>query len=93
MDGPAHLIVWNFARILFGLYIGTAAILGYALTPLAMPWRVLYGILSLLIWLPPDPFGMTGYYINFIGIGAAVALLVIEHLRRREVADKARIAS
>ena len=24
MDGPAHLIVWNFCRILFGLFVGTA---------------------------------------------------------------------
>ena len=24
MDGPGHLIVWNFARILFGLFVGTA---------------------------------------------------------------------
>jgi TRAP transporter 4TM/12TM fusion protein len=93
MDGPAYLIVWNFVRILFGLYVGTAAILGFALTPLSIPWRVLYGVLSLLIWLPPDPFGMTGYYINFIGIGGAVALLVAEHLRRREMADKPRTAS
>jgi hypothetical protein len=54
---------------------------------------VFYGFLSLLVWLPPDPFGLTGYYINFIGIGASVAGLVVEHLRRRAPADKARIAS
>ena len=44
MDGPTHLIVWNFARILFGLFVGTAAILGFALTPLSIGWRVLYGL-------------------------------------------------
>src|SRR4029434_4446328 len=26
MDGPSYLIVWNFCRILFGLFVGTAAI-------------------------------------------------------------------
>jgi TRAP transporter 4TM/12TM fusion protein len=83
MDGPAHLIVWNFARIIFGLYVGTAAILGFALTMLSIPWRAVYSLAALLILLPPDPFGVTGYTINFIGIGIAVALLVIEHLRRR----------
>jgi TRAP transporter 4TM/12TM fusion protein len=87
MDGPVYLIVWNFARILFGLYVGTAAILGFSLTPLSMPWRVLYGVLSLLIWLPPDPFGMTGHAINCAAIGAALALLVVEHLRRRAAAE------
>ena len=37
MDGPAYLIVWNFARILFGLFVGTAAIVGFALAPLSLP--------------------------------------------------------
>ena len=83
MDGPAHLIVWNFARILFGLYVGTAAILGFALGPLSPWWRAAYGAVALLIVLPPDPFGMTGYTINFIGTGAGIALLVLEHMRRR----------
>jgi TRAP-type uncharacterized transport system fused permease subunit len=92
MDGPTHLILWNLARILFGLFIGTAAILGFALTLLSIPWRVAYGITGLLIWLPPDPFGMTGYTINFIGIAAGVVLLAVEHLRRREVANRPRVA-
>jgi TRAP-type uncharacterized transport system fused permease subunit len=93
MDGPAYLIVWNFARILFGLFVGTAAILGFALAVLSIPWRVVYGIASLLIMLPPDPFGTTGYTVNFIGIGAGIVLLVVEHLRRRAIADKPRVAS
>ena len=40
MDGPAYLIVWNFVRILFGLFVGTAGIVGFALTPLSLPMRV-----------------------------------------------------
>jgi TRAP transporter 4TM/12TM fusion protein len=92
MDGPVHLIIWNFARIVFGLYIGTAAILGFALGPLSVPWRALYGILSLLVWIPPDPFGTTGHTINLIGIGLAIALLVVEHLRRRSAAGEPRAA-
>ncbi len=83
MDGPTHLIIWNFLRIIFGLYIGTAAILGFALALLSMQWRVMYGAVACLILLPPDPFGMTGHTINFVGAGAAVALLVVEHIRRR----------
>jgi TRAP-type uncharacterized transport system fused permease subunit len=83
MDGPSHLIVWNFVRIIFGLYVGTAAILGYALAPLSIPWRAAYAVAAMLILLPPDPFGMTGYIINAAGCGVAVVLLVVEHLRRR----------
>ena len=39
MDGPTYLIVWNFARILFALFVGTAGIVGYALTPLSCDAR------------------------------------------------------
>jgi TRAP transporter 4TM/12TM fusion protein len=93
MDGPAYLIVWNTARILFGLFVGTAAILGFALALLSMPWRLLYGALGLMIVLPPDPFGAVGHTINLVGIAAAIALLVVEHLRRRSVADRPRMAA
>jgi TRAP transporter 4TM/12TM fusion protein len=92
MDGPTYLILWNLARILFGLFIGTAAVLGFALTMLSAPWRILYGFASLLIVLPPDPFGMTGYIINFVGIGAGIVLLALEHLRRRGLVDQPRVA-
>jgi TRAP transporter 4TM/12TM fusion protein len=85
MDGPAYLIVWNFARILFGLFLGTAAIIGFALMPLTLPARLLYGALSLLIVLPPESFA-GGHYVNFFGIGAGVALLVVDHLRRGSAA-------
>jgi TRAP transporter 4TM/12TM fusion protein len=93
MDGPTYLIIWNFARILFGLFVGTAAILGFALALLSVPWRVLYGLAALLIVLPPDPLGMSGHYINFVGIVLGIALLVVEHVRRRSVGDKPQLAS
>jgi TRAP transporter 4TM/12TM fusion protein len=83
MDGPAHLIVWNFARILFALFIGTAGIVGYALMPLSVPMRFVYGFMALPIALPPESFS-GGYTINFIGIGAGIALLVFDHLRRKK---------
>jgi TRAP transporter 4TM/12TM fusion protein len=88
MDGPTYLIVWNFARILFALFVGTAGIVGYALTPLSMPARLIYGFVSLPIALPPESF-TGGYTINFIGIAAGIALLVIDHLRRRRKAAAA----
>jgi len=82
MDGPTYLIVWNFVRILFALFVGTAAIVGFALTPLTTVMRFVYGALSLPIALPPESFN-GGYTVNFVGIGAGIALLVIDHLRRR----------
>ena len=83
MDGPGYLIVWNFVRILFALFIGTAGIVGFALAPLSFPMRVVYGVVALPIALPPETF-TGGYTVNYIGIAAGVALLVIDHLRRRK---------
>jgi TRAP transporter 4TM/12TM fusion protein len=88
MDGPGHLIVWNFVRILFGLFVGTAAIVGFALTPLSMPMRIVYGLLALPIVMPPEAVA-NGYAVNFIGIGLGIALLVIDHLRRKRAATTA----
>ncbi|MET0922522.1 MAG: TRAP transporter fused permease subunit [Xanthobacteraceae bacterium] len=89
MDGPTHLIVWNFLRILFGLFVGTAGIVGFALAPLSLPARLLYGLLSLPIVLPPESFA-GGHYVNFAGIAAGIALLGVDHLRR-ETATKAKV--
>jgi TRAP transporter 4TM/12TM fusion protein len=92
MDGPTYLIAWNFSRILFGLFVGTAGIVGFGLTRLAKPARVLYGAVSLLIVLPPESF-VGGYYVNFAGIAAAIVLLVMDHLRRGSAAAKPEVAS
>jgi TRAP transporter 4TM/12TM fusion protein len=80
MDGPAYLIGWNFVRILFGLFVGTAGIVGFSFALLGTPMRILYGVIALAIVLPPESFG-GGYYVNFIGIGAGVGLLVLDYLR------------
>jgi TRAP transporter 4TM/12TM fusion protein len=87
MDGPAYLIVWNFCRILFGLFVGTAAIVGFALGPLSVPARLLYGAVALPIVLPPESFA-GGHYVNFLGIAAGIVLLVIERLRRTAAAAR-----
>jgi len=85
MDGPTYLIVWNFIRILFALFVGTAAIVGFALTPLTLVMRFVYGALALPIALPPESF-TGGHWVNFIGIGLGIALLAVDHLRRRRAA-------
>ncbi len=82
MDGPAHLIAWNFVRILFGLFVGTAGIIGFALRPLSLPARIVCGVLSVLIVLPPEAFG-GAHYLNLAGIAMGATLLVVDHLRRR----------
>jgi TRAP transporter 4TM/12TM fusion protein len=84
-DGPMHLIGWNFARILFGLFVGTAGIVGFALRPLSIFERVIYGFIALPIVLPPESF-TGGYYINLTGIAVGIALLAMGYLRRQSAA-------
>jgi TRAP transporter 4TM/12TM fusion protein len=90
MDGPTYLIVWNFVRIVFGLFVGTAGIVGFALAPLSVPARLIYGLVSLPVMMPPESFA-GGYYVNFAGIAAGIVLLAVEYLRR-ETAAKAKVA-
>ncbi len=81
-DGPLYLVAWNFVRILFGLFVGTAGIIGFALAPISIPARLLYGLVALPIVLPPESF-TGGHYINFLGIAAAIALLATDYMRQR----------
>jgi len=81
MDGPAVEIVWNLLRVLFGLYVGTAAILGFSLTPLSRSMRWLYGLVAAGIVLPPAAFSAAPY-VNYAAVAAGIIGLVFEHLRR-----------
>ena len=56
-------------------------------SPHLVPSNARTHIVSLPVALPPESFsGSVGYTINFIGIGAGIALLVVDHLRRRRTA-------
>jgi TRAP transporter 4TM/12TM fusion protein len=85
MDGPAPEIVWNFVRLLFGLFLGTAGVVGFALAPLSRLGRVLYGALSLAVVLPPEMFP-AAIWVNAAGIALSIALLVLDHVRKRGLA-------
>ena len=85
MDGSIIEIVWNFTRILFGLFVGTAGIIGFAIVPLFVVQRFIYGLVSLAIVLPPETFA-GALYVNLIGTAVGIALLIADHLRRGEQA-------
>jgi TRAP transporter 4TM/12TM fusion protein len=84
MDGPAIEIVLNFARVLFGLFLGTAAVVGFALAPLTWRGRAIYGVLSLLVVLPPAAFA-SAVWVNVVGVLASCAVLGIDFVRLRSV--------
>jgi TRAP transporter 4TM/12TM fusion protein len=89
MDGSMAEIVLNLARVLLGIYLGTAAVVGFALSPLSRPWRMLYAVLALAVVLPPEAFA-GAIWINAAAIAVAVAILGFSHLQRRAALPTAR---
>jgi TRAP-type uncharacterized transport system fused permease subunit len=82
MDGSAPEIVLNLARVLLGIYLGTAAVVGYALMPLTRAVRVCLGLLALAVVLPPETFA-GAVWINAAGVVLAAAYLGYSHMQRR----------
>ncbi|MBI4273624.1 MAG: TRAP transporter large permease subunit, partial [Rhizobiales bacterium] len=82
MDGSALEISLNFSRVLYAIFIGTAAVVGFALLPLNWMGRVIYGVLALVVALPPEAF--TGaIYVNAAGIVLSILMLAVNYLRSR----------
>jgi TRAP-type uncharacterized transport system fused permease subunit len=82
MDGTWTEILFNFSRVMYGIYLGTAVGVGFALMPLGEVSRIIYGALSLAVVLPPETF-KGAIYVNFVGITVSAALLAADWLRLR----------
>jgi len=82
MDGAPAEIILNFARVLFGLFLGTAAVVGFAIFPLTWRGRTLYAVLSLLVVLPPETFA-SAIWLNAIGVTIGAAVLALDIVRSR----------
>ena len=93
MDGPGYLIVWNFVRILFALFIGTAAIVGFALTPLSLPMRLVYGCRAADRAAAGELQRRPHHQLHRHRRGGRIALVLDHCGGGREAADKPRIAS
>jgi len=89
MDGPASAILVNLARVLFGIYVGTTAVVGFSAEPLGAPRRALHAVLALAIVLPPETFAAAAW-INAAGAGAALLVLGFERARGRPAAGPER---
>jgi len=82
MQGSAPLIVWQFARNLLGIFVGTAAIVGFAFGPLVLPMRLLFGAAALAILIPQHAFRGADV-LDWIGLTGAIAVLAIDYLQNR----------
>ncbi len=82
MNASWPLIAWNFARNLLGIFVGTAGIVGFCFTPLALPLRFGFGAAALAILIPPHAFP-GAEALDWIGLGGAILVLGINHLQSR----------
>jgi TRAP transporter 4TM/12TM fusion protein len=82
MQGSGTLIAWQFARNILGIFVGTAGIVGFAFTPLALPFRLAFGAAALAILIPPHAFPGAGV-LDWIGLGCAVVALAANFIQSR----------
>jgi TRAP transporter 4TM/12TM fusion protein len=88
MDGPVLAIFLNLVRVLFGIFLGTTAVVGFALAPLVGRTRAAYAVLAVAVVLPPEAF--TGaVWLNMTGAILAIVLLAFDFARRRAAGSAA----
>ena len=82
MQGPASLIAWNIARNLLGIFVGTAAVVGFAFGPLATPMRAAFGAAALAILIPQHAFP-GAELLDWLGLAGAAAALSVDYVQNR----------
>ena len=82
MDGTWTEIIFNFSRVMFGIWLGTIAAVGFAFIPLKWGGRTIYAAIALTVVLPPETFA-GAIWINAAGVTAAAIVLAIDWLRER----------
>ena len=87
MDASATAILLNLARVLFGIFLGTTAVVGFALAPLDRLGRAIYASLALAVVLPPEAFG-AAIWVNAIGIALSIGMLAFDYVRSRGIGKK-----
>jgi TRAP-type uncharacterized transport system fused permease subunit len=81
MEGPWYWILWQFARNLLGIFVGTSAIVGYAFSPLSAPMRVCFAVAALAVLTPPNLFAGAGA-LDWAGLAACAGVLAYSFTQR-----------
>jgi TRAP transporter 4TM/12TM fusion protein len=82
MDGSIANILWQLARNLLGIFIGTAGIVGFCFGPLPVMMRVLFCTAAVTILIPPNAFPGADV-LDWIGLGGSLLMLTIDYMRNR----------
>jgi hypothetical protein len=70
---------------MLGIFMGTAAIVGYGFLPLSSLARLYFGVAAVMILIPQDAFPGADI-LDWIGLGASIAVLGFDFLRSRSAA-------
>jgi TRAP-type uncharacterized transport system fused permease subunit len=79
-DAGIGQILWQLARNLLGIFVGTVAVVGYSFAPISLPSRFVHGALALAILVPPNVFPGADV-LDWIGLSGAVGVLAFSYLR------------
>ncbi|RDV03117.1 TRAP transporter permease [Undibacter mobilis] len=82
MNDTWPAIIWNLARNLLGIFIGTAGIVGFAVAPLSTPLRLGFVAAAVAILIPPHVFA-GAQWLDWAGLTGAVALLAFNWMQSR----------
>ena len=82
MQGPAWAIAWDFVHNILGIFAGTAAVIGFAFSPLSLTIRVALGVVAVAILIPAQAFP-GAQVLDWVGLVGAVALLAYDFMRSR----------
>ncbi len=82
MQGSAGQIAWDLFHNLLGIFVGTAAVVGFCFTKLSTPLRIAFGAAALAILIPAHAFEGADI-LDWFGLGGAVVVLVINYVQSR----------
>jgi TRAP-type uncharacterized transport system fused permease subunit len=83
MAGDPWLIVIDFVTAVGGVWLISAAVIGYSMRPLGLAGRAVYGIAGLLLMLPAGAFEQARW-LNIAGAAAVLGILLFEKTRIRD---------
>ena len=82
MNGTWLSIAWNLTRNVLGIFVGTAAIVGFAFGPMTIVLRLAFGAAALAILIPPHVFAGADL-LDWAGLGGAVVVLAFNYIQAR----------
>jgi TRAP transporter 4TM/12TM fusion protein len=80
MAGDPWLIALDFVTAVAGVWLVSAAVIGYSVRVLGLVARIYYGFAGLCLMLPAGAFA-EARWLNVVGAGMAIALFILERRR------------